>query len=345
MAVVGGEGLLPSPSSGCSAVAEGGVAVKPLGVEVPCGLELVSDEAEAEEPGAHRVSGVLALLRLCGGGSYFLGKLAHGEAKLDVGFQLSGMQAVLLSVCRCVELEKPELDRALGEGGVEVQHVVAAAVVVLAPAVGSSLRGVPDVCKARHRGRLLLVQGFEEVRVDRSAVASQAAFVKLQGFGKELLVACHDVGEVPEALRCVACRADVDVDPAASCRVALCSGLPQPSYQLLQGFDVVVGKDRGDHLAFLCVWSGDADVPLEFPFAVLIVPCAPAVVSVVCCGVLVSSGSEEVGCELGGCVSPDVVHLNLDPDGLLLHGFLLSCCVLHSVGSFRLGVVVFLLWY
>ena len=62
----------------------------------------------------------------------------------------------------------------------------------------------------------------------------------------------------------MALRSDVDVDPAASCRVALGSCSSEASHQLLQGFDVVVGKDRGDHLAFLCVWSGDADVPLEF---------------------------------------------------------------------------------
>ena len=56
---------------------------------------------------------------------------------------------------------------------------------------------------------------------------------------------------------------DVDVDSAASRVVALGSGSSQASHQLLQGLDVVVVKDRGDHLAFLAVRSGDGNVPLE----------------------------------------------------------------------------------
>lgn len=111
-------------SSRVSSVPEGSVAVEPLGKDVPCCLELVSDEAEAEEPGAHRVFRVLALLWLCACVLLFFGHGAHRQAKLDVSLELSGVQAVCLSVRRCVELEEPELDRSLGEGGVEVEHVM-----------------------------------------------------------------------------------------------------------------------------------------------------------------------------------------------------------------------------
>ena len=47
------------------------------------------------------------------------------EAKLDVAFQLSGVKAVLLAIRGGIELEKAKLNRALGEGGVEVEHMVA----------------------------------------------------------------------------------------------------------------------------------------------------------------------------------------------------------------------------
>ena len=38
-----------------------------------------------------------------------------------------------------IELEKPALDRAFGEGGVEVEHMVSAAVVMLVSAVVAAL--------------------------------------------------------------------------------------------------------------------------------------------------------------------------------------------------------------
>ena len=42
------------------------------------------------------------------------------------------------------------IDRRFRKGGVKVEHVVAAAVVVLIPAVVFAVAGVPDVCKLRH---------------------------------------------------------------------------------------------------------------------------------------------------------------------------------------------------
>lgn len=50
------------------------------------------------------------------------------------------------------------IDRCFGEGGVKVEHVVAAAVVMLVPAVVLAVAGVPDVCKLRHGLRLSLVE-------------------------------------------------------------------------------------------------------------------------------------------------------------------------------------------
>ena len=47
-----------------SAVAEGCIAVKAVREKVSCGLELIADEAQAEEPSSHSVLGILVLLGL-----------------------------------------------------------------------------------------------------------------------------------------------------------------------------------------------------------------------------------------------------------------------------------------
>jgi hypothetical protein len=101
-----------------------------------------------------------------------------------------------------------------------------------------------------------------------------------------------------------------------------------------RGFDVVVGEDRGDQFAFFCVRSVDAHIPLEFPNPALLVLASPAVISVLAGGVP-CSGSEVLGdlsCRFFSC---DVVHLDLNSDGLVLHSFnLLSCFIIHGMFSF-----------
>ena len=67
------------------------------------------------------------------------------------------MESVLLTVCRSIELKEPGLDRAFSECGVEVQHMVAAVIVMLASAAIGILTAVPDVSKLCHRGRLFAV--------------------------------------------------------------------------------------------------------------------------------------------------------------------------------------------
>ena len=150
-------------------------------------------------------------------------------------------------------------------------------------------------------------------------------------------MACHQVCKVPEAPGVMAGCADVDVYSTHVSRVALGSLSAEGPHQLLQALDVVVGEDRRYHLAFLFVGAGlDARVPLEFPFPSLGVVGAPGFVAVAGCRVLHPAASEEVGCRYR-CVLPrDVVHFNLDPDGLRFHGLdLLSGCFLHGMCSFR----------
>ena len=103
---------------------EGGISGESPGQDFSCGGEFFANEPQPEEPGPHGVLGVFVLLGLWAGSADFLCHLAQGQAKLDVGFQLARMEAVLLAACRGIKLEEAELHRALGEGGVEVQHVM-----------------------------------------------------------------------------------------------------------------------------------------------------------------------------------------------------------------------------
>ena len=320
----------------CAAVAEGCVSGKVPGQNLPCGLEFLSDKSEPDQPGAHREfrvvdlglfrTGALCRLRLC----------TKSQAKLDVAFELSGVKAVLLVSFRVCELEEAELDGPLCEGRVKVEHVVPAVVVVLVASAVRIVSCVPDVCEVLHGLGFFPVELCKEIPIDRSAVAPDPALVNPDRAGQEPLVAGHQVCEVPEALRVVACCTDVDVDSAHVIRVALGSLAAEDPHQLLQGLDVVVGEDRRHHLALLFIGTGlDTRVPLKFPFPSLTVPSAPSVVPVAGCRVLHPAASKEVGCRFR-CVLPrDVVHFNLDPDGLRFHGLdLLSGCFLHGMCSF-----------
>ena len=253
------------------------------------------------------------------------------------------MDAASASFRGLIELEEPELDRPFGEGGVEVEHVVAAVVVMLVPAVACAVAGVPDVRELRHCLGFSAVDLGEEVGVYCAAVAAHAAVVELQSFCDQAFVACHNVGEVPKALRCMPLRSNVDVDSASSGGVAFRSCVSELSAKLLQGFDVPVGQDRGDQFAFLLVRSCNGNVLLEFPLAPLCVPSRPGAVAIAACGILVSACAEEVSGNLGCLLAGDVVHLDLDADGLVFHLCDLPCCFLvHGESSvFCLAAVCF----
>ena len=93
------------------------------------------------------VLGVFALLGLGACCPYILCHLAQGQAKLNVAFELSCVDAAPTLCGRLVKLEEPELDCPFGKGGVEVEHMVAAVVVVVAPAAACAVAGVPNVRK------------------------------------------------------------------------------------------------------------------------------------------------------------------------------------------------------
>ena len=121
---------------------------------------------------------------------------------------------------RLIELEEPKLDRPFGKGSVEVEHMVAAVIVVVVPAVACAVAVVPDVRKLRHRAGLPAVDLLQKPWVYRAAVAAHASLVEFQRLGDQAFVARHDVGKVPKALRRVALRPNMDVDAAAPAGIA-----------------------------------------------------------------------------------------------------------------------------
>ena len=159
-------------------------------------------------------------------------------------------------------------------------------------------------------------------------------------------MACHNVCEVSQSLRCVTLGSDVNVNSAAPCSVAFRTRLAKSADKLLQGFHVCVGEYRGHHFALFTVRSVNAHVLLELPLSTLAVPCGVGIVTVAACGVLVSACSEELGGKLRGFCSCNVIHFNLDPYGLVHHffnllgGFFVHCGVLRlciSLSELPLG--------
>ena len=150
-------------------------------------------------------------------------------------------------------------------------------------------------------------------------------------------MACHQVGKVAEGLGRVVGFPDVDVDSAHMVGVAFRSLVAQPPEEFLQGFDVGVGQNRRDQFGlFAVVPCLDADIPLEFPLASLVVPCTPSVVAVFACGVLVVAGAEKLGSNFGCLAAADVVHFDFYANRLVLHVLNLPCGGLfHFAYPFR----------
>ena len=212
-----------------------------------------------------------------------------------------------------------------------IKHMVSAGIVVLASVVVRIVALIPDVGKLDHGGGLSAVQLFEEAVVDHLAVVTGASFVDANRSADLLLVGSHDVDQIPQGLGGVVALADVDVNAASPAGAGLCASLAEQSDDRLQGLDILVGKDGSHHLALFSFRSVDADVSLEFPNPALLVLASPAHVPVLA-GCVPCGRPEELGNLSGGFLAGDVVHLNLDPDGLHLHGFdLLSGLIVHGV--------------
>lgn len=145
-------------------------------------------------------------------------------------------------------------------------------------------------------------------------------------------MACHDVGKVSQALRAVFAKADVDVDSAHMGGVAFRSGVAEVADDFLQVVDVAIAEDGRSQLCLLVIAGClDAHVPGNFPLSALAILARPGEVTAADVANCVLGA--KVGCDgSAGFLSGDVVHLHLNADGLVFHGFnLVSGLFVHNM--------------
>ena len=85
--------------------------------------------------------------------------MGDGQAELYVCLDFSGVEC---------PVEKPELDGPFGEGGMQVQSVIAGAVIMVIPSVGCFL--IPEVGDAVQGVRLFPIEVLQESGVCLPAV-------------------------------------------------------------------------------------------------------------------------------------------------------------------------------
>ena len=242
------------------------------------------------------------------------------------------MDPTLAALAGVVELEKPEFNGAVGEGGVEVQHMVAAGIVVVAPAPVGVLAFIPHIGQGRHCAGLFPIQPLQEARINGSTVVLHPALVEIQGAGQQALVACHQVRQVPQGSGGMAVGSDVDMHPTAVGRIADGTGVAELAGDFLQVLQVVIGKDRGAQLGLLGIAGGaDAGVPCDFPHPALPVLAAPGIVTA---SLMPHSAlsAKVFRYHLSGLLASDPGHFDFHTDGLLLH-------VLDHFSKFRVHFV------
>ena len=167
------------------------------------GLEFVADESEPEHPASE---GVFLIIRFgfpCRGFLLREGLMGDGQAELYVCLDFSGVEC---------PVEKPELDGPFGEGGMQVQPVVAGAVVMMVPSVRGFL--IPEVGDAVQRVRLFPVEVLQEGGIRFPAVSAFPRGVDLEGAVNHVFLARHNVHQVPQGLCREAFGPDMDVDAA-----------------------------------------------------------------------------------------------------------------------------------
>ena len=93
-----------------------GVAGEVFGEKVSGSGEFIANQSQPNQPCSHGEFRILVLLGFWACRSQLLCKFRKSQAKLNVTFQLPGVQAVLFTVFRSVELEQSELNRTFGKG-------------------------------------------------------------------------------------------------------------------------------------------------------------------------------------------------------------------------------------
>jgi len=281
------------------------------------GLKFVADESEPEHPAPEGVFLIIRLGLPCRGLLLRESLMGDSQAELDVCLDFPGVKR---------PVEKPELDGSLGEGGVQVQPVVAGAVVMMIPSVRRFL--IPEVGDAVQGDRLFPVEILQESGVRLPAVPAFPRGVDLESAVNHVFLARHDVHQVPQGLCRELFGPDMDVDAAGL--VGKSSGLAKRPHQFLQLRDVFVGKDGTDH--FRAVEAGSicnvsvhlllgnqAGVVHGFPFPSLFIPCS---VGIVGSAFVPAFRPEEAGHEAGGPASRNPCHFHFDSKVQCFHNHL-----------------------
>lgn len=321
--------LAAVPSSGGGAESPCRRAVEVLCEVFAAVLEFIPDEADPVEVGSHGELFVFDLRLLCACGTLCQCLMVEGKGEDDVAPDFA-----------CVEgaVEPSQFNRAVSvEEAVEVEEMVAAVVVV--GVSRSVVAVVPEVLDGLEVQFLDSVQLLDQFGVH--LLAESCAFgVDLECLVKEVVLACDDVDEVPDALRRVVRSVEVDVDAAGVVGEAAC--LAEFSDQTLQGFDVLaVGEDRADHLdAVVAVRSDllsvflalgvDAAVAHEFPLATV---CLSDFVGAVVRADVFAGAVQESSCSFRGGFSGDSGELDLDSKSCGKHCVYLSVCVCFPCGT------------
>ena len=167
------------------------------------GLEFVADEPEPEHPAPEGVFFIIRLGLPCRGLLLREGLMSNGQAELDVCLDFSGVER---------PVEKPELNRSLGEGGMQVQPMIAGAVVMVSPSIGCFL--IPEVGDPVQGVRLFPVEFLQEGGVRLPAVPAFPRGIDLESAVNHVFLARHNVHQVPQGLCREAFGPDVDVDAA-----------------------------------------------------------------------------------------------------------------------------------
>ena len=283
----------------------------------PAGLEFVADEPQPEHPAPE---GVFFIVRFGLPRRGFLLRerlMGNCKAELDVGLDFAGVESAV---------EKAELDGSFSESGMQVQPMVAGAVVVVVPSVRRFL--IPEVGNTVQRIRLFPVEILEECGVRLPAVPAFPRGVNLEGAVNHIFLARHDVHQIPQCLCREPFGSDVDVDAAGL--VSKGPSLAERPHQFLQLRNVFVGKDGADH--FCAVAAGSvhdfavhlflryqAGIIHGFPFPSLIVPCG---VGIVGSSFVPAFRSEEAGHKAGRPVSRNPCHFHFDSKVQCFHNYL-----------------------
>ena len=281
------------------------------------GLEFVADESEPEHPASE---GVFLIVRFgfpCRGFLLREGLMGDRKAELDVGLDFAGVESAV---------EKAELDGLFGESGMQVQPMVAGAVVVVVPSVWRFL--IPEVGDAVQRIRLFPVEILEECGVRLPAVPAFPRGVNLEGAVNHLFLTRHDVHQVPQGLGGEPFGSDMDVDAAGL--VGKGTGLAEHPHQFLQLRDVFVGKDGADHFRAVMVGSvhdfavhlflrNQAGIVHGFPFPSLLIPCG---VGIIGSAFVPAIRPEEAGHEAGSPASRDPCHFHFNAKVQCFHNHL-----------------------